>query len=83
MSTTTNETLKSCDYKIGIDRALLSEGYLLPFNQEEGKTIHGEVLADEIGRILYLRCKYGKSDMQLMEKIKSDAMDAIMSLMEK
>ena len=49
----------------------------------DAQGIHDEVLADEIGLILYLRCKYGKSDMQLMEKIKSDAMDAIMSLMEK
>lgn len=34
----------------------------------DAKGIQDEVLADEIGLILYLRCKYGKSDMELMEK---------------
>ena len=34
----------------------------------DAQGIHDEVLADEIGLIFYLRCKYGKSDMQLMEK---------------
>lgn len=34
----------------------------------DAQGIHDEVLADEIGLILYLRCKYGKSDMELMKK---------------
>lgn len=34
----------------------------------DAKGIHDEVLADEIGLVLYLRCKYGKEDMELMEK---------------
>lgn len=34
----------------------------------DAKGIHDEVLADEIGLALYLRCKYGKEDMELMEK---------------
>lgn len=34
----------------------------------DAKGIHDEVLADEIGLTLYLRCKYGKEDMERMEK---------------
>ena len=34
----------------------------------DAKGIHDEVLADEIGMELYLRCKYGKEDMERMEK---------------
>ena len=34
----------------------------------DAKGIHDEVLADEIGLTLYLRCQYGKNDMQRMEK---------------
>ena len=34
----------------------------------DAKGIHDEVLADEIGLTLYLRCQYGKDDMQRMEK---------------
>lgn len=36
----------------------------------DAKGIHDEVLADEIGLTLYLRCKYGKKDMELMGKNK-------------
>ncbi len=34
----------------------------------DAKGIRDEVLADEIGLTLYLRCKYGKEDMERMEK---------------
>lgn len=34
----------------------------------DAKGIHDEVLADEIGLTLYLRCKYGKEDMERMER---------------
>lgn len=32
------------------------------------KGIRDEVLVDEVGLILYIRCKYGKEDMECMEK---------------
>lgn len=34
----------------------------------DSKGIQDEVLADEIGLTLYLRCKYGKEDMELLER---------------
>lgn len=34
----------------------------------DAKGIHNEVLADEIGLTLYLRCKYGKEDMERKRK---------------
>lgn len=34
----------------------------------DAKGIQDEVLADEIGLTLYLRCKYGKEDMERMER---------------
>lgn len=36
--------------------------------QYDAKRIHDEEIASDIGTILYLRCTYGKSDMELMEK---------------
>lgn len=41
----------------------LKQLYLL-----DSKGIPDEVLADEIGLTLYLRCKYGKEDMELLER---------------
>ena len=35
---------------------------------QDAKGIQDEVLADEIGLMLYLRCKYGKEDMERMER---------------
>ncbi len=35
---------------------------------QDAKGIHDEILADEIGLTLYLRCKYGKEDMERMER---------------
>lgn len=35
---------------------------------QDAKGIQDEILADEIGLTLYLRCKYGKEDMERMEK---------------
>lgn len=34
----------------------------------DAKGIHDEVLVDEISLIFYMRCKYGKEDMERMEK---------------
>lgn len=34
----------------------------------DAKGIYDEVLADEVGLILYIRCKYGKEDMERIEK---------------
>lgn len=34
----------------------------------DSKGIQDEVLADEIGLTLYIRCKYGKEDMELLER---------------
>lgn len=36
--------------------------------QLDARGAYDEFLADEIGLTLFLRCKYGKSDMELMEK---------------
>lgn len=36
--------------------------------QSDAGGIHDEVLADEIGLTLYLRCKYGKEDAERMDK---------------
>ena len=36
--------------------------------QQDAKGIQDEILADEIGLTLYLRCKYGKEDMAQMER---------------
>lgn len=46
-----------------LDIYKLKQLYLL-----DAKGIHDEVLADEVGLILYIRCKYGKEDMERMEK---------------
>ena len=46
--------------KLDIDK--LNKLYML-----DAKGIHDEILADEIGLTLYLRCKYGKEDMERME----------------
>lgn len=35
---------------------------------QDAKGIQDEILADEIGLTLYLRCKYGKEDMERMER---------------
>lgn len=34
----------------------------------DAKGIHDEILADEVGLTIYIRCKFGKEDMQRMEK---------------
>lgn len=47
--------------KLNINK--LKQLYLL-----DSKGIQDEVLADEIGLTLYLRCKYGKEDMELMDR---------------
>ncbi|MDD5900200.1 MAG: hypothetical protein PUC73_04800 [Lachnospiraceae bacterium] len=46
-----------------LDISRLNRLYLL-----DAKGIQDEELADEIGVTLYLRCKYGKEDMERMEK---------------
>lgn len=47
--------------KLNINK--LKQLYLL-----DSKGIQNEVLVDDIGLTLYLRCKYGKEDMELMER---------------
>lgn len=46
-----------------LDIYKLKQLYLL-----DAKGIYDAVLADEVGLILYIRCKYGKEDMERMEK---------------
>lgn len=58
-----SEQYNKFEWPAKLDIYKLNKLYLL-----DAKGLHDETLADEIGLTLYLRCKYGKEDMDRMER---------------